>query len=133
LSLLSEQETDEDGLLGGEFDGIQSRREQPHQRFEHAIESSILIDLIFRETPEEEYDCKKHPQTSKKKSSSTNAFQNSNQHNTFINFNINFDLEFSKNKDRTDIQNSKNPFIKILVQKPMKETASNSNVENTYA
>jgi hypothetical protein len=37
-----------------------------------------------------------------------------------INFNINFDLEFSKIKDRTDIQNSKNPLIKILVKKSMK-------------
>jgi len=54
LSLVSEQETDEDVLLGVEFDGIQSRREQPNQRFEHAFESSILTDLIFRKTPEEE-------------------------------------------------------------------------------
>jgi hypothetical protein len=50
----SEQETDEDVLLGVEFDGIQSRREQPNQRFEHAFESSILTDLIFRKTTEEE-------------------------------------------------------------------------------
>ena len=54
MSLVSEQETDEDVLLGVEFDGIQSRREQPNQRFEHAFESSILTDLIFRKTPEEE-------------------------------------------------------------------------------
>ena len=54
MSLVSEQETDEDVLLGVEFDGIQSRREQPNQRFEHAFESSILTDLIFSKTPEEE-------------------------------------------------------------------------------
>ena len=53
LSLVSEQETDEDGLLAGEFNGIPSRREQPNQRFE-PIESSILTDLIFRKTSEEE-------------------------------------------------------------------------------
>ena len=53
LSLVSEQETDEDGLLAGEFNGIPSQREQPNQRFE-PIESSILTDLIFRKTPEEE-------------------------------------------------------------------------------
>ena len=54
LSLVSEQETDEDGLLAGEFNGIPSQREQPNQRFEHTIESSILTDLILRETSEEE-------------------------------------------------------------------------------
>jgi hypothetical protein len=68
-----------------------------------------------------------------KKSSSTNASQNSNRHNNCINFNINFNLEFSKIKDRTDVQNSKNPLIKILVKKSMKQIASNSNVENTQA
>jgi hypothetical protein len=49
-----------------------------------------------------------------KKSSSTNAFHNSNQrNNNCINFN---DLEFSKIKDRTNVQNSTNPLIKNLVK-----------------
>jgi hypothetical protein len=49
-----------------------------------------------------------------KKASSTNALQNSNRHNVSINyFNINFDCEVSKVKDRTTAQNSRNPLIKI--------------------
>ena len=71
--------------------------------------------------------------TIESKSSSTNASQNSNGHNDCINFNINFGLEFSKIKDRTDVQNSKNPLIKVVVKKSMKQIASNSNVENTKA
>jgi hypothetical protein len=62
-----------------------------------------------------------------KKSRSTNVSQNSNRHNNCINFNINFDLEFSKIKNRTDVQKSKNPLIKILVKKSMKQIASNLN------
>ena len=53
--------------------------------------------------------------------------------NNIINFNINFDLEFSNIKDRTDVQNSKNPLIKILVKKSMRQIASNSKDENTQA
>jgi hypothetical protein len=47
--------------------------------------------------------------------------------------NINFDLEFSKIKDTTSVQNSRNPLIKILVKKSMRHIVSNSNVETTYA
>jgi hypothetical protein len=83
---------------------------------EHTIESSILTDLILKPA---------------KKSSSINASQNSNQHNNCIN--LDFDLEFSKITDRTDVQNSKIPLIKILVKKSMKQIASNSNVDNTQA
>jgi hypothetical protein len=32
LSLVSDDKTDEDGLLAGEFDGILGQREQPNQR-----------------------------------------------------------------------------------------------------
>jgi hypothetical protein len=48
-----------------------------------------------------------------KKSSSTNSSQNSNRHNNCINFNKNFDLEFSNIGDRADFQNSKNPSIQF--------------------
>jgi glycerol-3-phosphate dehydrogenase len=68
-----------------------------------------------------------------KKASLTNALQNSNRHNVSINyFNINFDHEVSKIKDRTTAQSSRNPLIKILVKESMKQSASDSNVENTY-
>jgi hypothetical protein len=48
---------DEDDLLAGEFNGIPSRKEQPNQwpqLGKHTIESSILTDLIFMKTAEEE-------------------------------------------------------------------------------
>jgi hypothetical protein len=57
-------------------------------------------------------------------------------HNSCINFNINFDLEFSKIKDRANVQNSKDPSVKIhdkKLQKPMEQIASDSNDENTHA
>jgi hypothetical protein len=122
---------DEDGLLAGEFYGIPSRREQPNQwpRTYYQIQYSNRPDpqensrgrMTLQET------------SSYQKSSSTNAFQNSNRHNNYINFNINFDLEFSIIKDGTEVQISKNPLIKILVKKWMKQIASNSNVKNTQA
>jgi hypothetical protein len=46
---------------------------------------------------------------------------------------MNFDLEFSKIKDGTDVQNSNDPLIKVLVKKLMKQIASNSKIENTQA
>jgi hypothetical protein len=48
------------------------------------------------------------------------------QHKTLI-------LNSQKVKDRTNIQNSINPWIKILVKKSMKQIASYSKVENTHA
>jgi hypothetical protein len=65
--------------------------------------------------------------------SSKHAFQNSNRHNNCIKFNINFDLEFSKIKNRINVQNSKNPLINCFAKEPMEQIASISNVENTYA
>jgi hypothetical protein len=87
---------------------------------EHTIKSSILTDLILRK-PQGKNDSARNILKPAKKPSSTNASQNSNRHNNGINFNINFDLEFSKIKDGTNVQNSKNPLLKVLSKKSMKQ------------
>jgi hypothetical protein len=104
--------------LGGhgsesEFNGIPGRREQPIQknrtynRMHYSNRPDLLENLRRRMTAR---DILKPA----KKASSTNALQNSNRHNVSINyFNINFDCEVSKIKDRTTAQNSRNPLIKI--------------------
>jgi hypothetical protein len=107
---------DEDGLLASEFNGILSRREQTNQR-----PRTYNRFLYFnRRDPQEKrrgrMTLQKTPQNSEEVQS-TNAPQNSNRHNNCLNFNINFDLKFSKIKDGTDVQNPKDPLIKILVKK----------------
>jgi hypothetical protein len=124
---------DEDGLLAGEFNGIPSRREQPNQR----PRTYNGIQYSNRPDPQEN---RRGRTTLQETSSNQRRSPVQPMHlkiridtNNCINFNINFDLEFSKIKGRTDVQNSKNPLIKILVKKSMRQIASNSNVENTQA
>jgi hypothetical protein len=55
LSLVKEQETDEDGPLAGEFNGEFNGGENSQTNgFEYTIDYSILNDLILREKEEEE-------------------------------------------------------------------------------
>jgi hypothetical protein len=68
----------------------------------------------------------------KKKSSSTNVLQyvsNFKQTQQSHQLQQKFNLEFSKVKDRTNVQNSKNPLIKNLVKMFMKQIASNLNAK----
>jgi hypothetical protein len=51
LSLVREQDTDEDRPIAGEFNGEFNGGEKSQTNgFEHTIESSILTDLIFRKS-----------------------------------------------------------------------------------
>ena len=124
---------DEDGLLAGEFNGIPSRREQPNQRPRtyNRIQYSNRPDpqenrrgrMTLQETSSNQRRSPVQPMHLKIQIDTTTA---STSTNTSI-------LNSQKIKDGTDVQNSKNPLIKILVKKSMKQIASNSNVENTQA
>jgi hypothetical protein len=132
LSLVSDQKKDDEGLLAGELNGIPSRRECQTNGFVDAIESSTLTDLIFRKTAGQN-DPARNIRKPAKESNFTNAFHNLYRRINRINFDIDFDLEFSKIKYRTDAQNSRNLVMRILVEKSMKQIASHSNLINACA
>ncbi len=50
MSLISDQKTDADGLLAGEFKGIPSRREQPNQRLRIHTFACACVQRVYTHT-----------------------------------------------------------------------------------
>jgi hypothetical protein len=119
---------DEDGLLAGEFNGIPSRRDQPNQQpwTYNWIQYSNRPDnqensrgrMKLQETSSNQRRIPVQPMHLKVPFY-TKLHQLPHKPRSWI------------LKEGTDVQNSKNPLIDVLVKKSMKQIASNLNVENT--
>jgi hypothetical protein len=112
---VSDKEKDEDGLLAGEFKGMPSLKEQLNQWL-RTIESSILTDLILRETTQWKNDTARNI---------LKPVQCASKIKTTITSTSTYRiLKFSKIKKRTNVQNS---LIQFFAEN---QIASNLNVEN---